>query len=96
MRKSPSPYTLRYLINKCPCLFFLPLDHLYFKITRALAILLEHMHKKFEINKTKIKVTCQLGRQMVTSNSKSDLPLACSPPINPLVNLASHATSHLN
>ena len=33
---------------------------IYFKITWALAILLEHMHKKFEINQTKIKGGCQL------------------------------------
>ena len=34
------------------------------------------MHKKFEINRTKIKGDCHLGRKMVTHNSKSDLPLA--------------------
>ena len=34
------------------------------------------MHKKFEINRTKIKGSCQSGRKMVTHNSKSDLPLA--------------------
>ena len=33
------------------------------------------MHKKFEINRTKIKGGCQLGRKVVTHNSKSDLPL---------------------
>ena len=33
------------------------------------------MHKKFEINRTKIKGGCQSGRKMVTHNSKSDLPL---------------------
>ena len=32
------------------------------------------MHKKFEINWTKIKGGCQLGRQVVTHNSKNDLP----------------------
>ena len=32
------------------------------------------MHKKFEINRTKIKGGCQSGRQVVTDNSKSDLP----------------------
>ena len=48
---------------------------IYFKITWALAILLEHMHKKFEINRTKIKGGCQSGRKVVTHNSKSDLPL---------------------
>ena len=34
------------------------------------------MHKKFEINRTKIKGGCQSGRKVVTLNSKSDLPLA--------------------
>ena len=33
------------------------------------------MHKKFEINRTKIKGGCQSGRKVVTHNSKSDLPL---------------------
>ena len=33
------------------------------------------MHKKFEINRTKIKGSCQLGRKVVTHNSRSDLPL---------------------
>ena len=33
------------------------------------------MHKKFEINRTKIKGDCQSGRKVVTHNSKSDLPL---------------------
>ena len=33
------------------------------------------MHKKVEINWTKIKGGCQLGRKVVTHNSKSDLPL---------------------
>ena len=32
------------------------------------------MHKKFEINWTNIKGGCQLGRKVVTHNSKSDLP----------------------
>ena len=43
----------------------------------ALAILLEHMHKKFEINWTKIKIKggCRSGRKEVTHNSNSDLPL---------------------
>ena len=41
------------------------------------AILLEHnKHKKFDINRTKIKGGCQSGRKVVTHNSKSDLPLA--------------------
>ena len=47
-----------------------PLAH-----TEALSILLEHMHKKFEMNQTKIKGSCQSGRKVVTHNSKSDLPL---------------------
>ena len=37
------------------------------------------MHKKFEINRTKIKgrlAGCQSGRKLVTHDSKSDLPLA--------------------
>ena len=33
------------------------------------------MHRKFEINETKIKGGYQLGRKVVTHNSKSDLPL---------------------
>ena len=33
------------------------------------------MHKKFEINGTKIKDGCQSGRKVVTHNSKSDLTL---------------------
>ena len=40
------------------------------------------MHKKFEINQTKIRGGCQSGRKVVThnSNSKSDLPLVkCQP-----------------
>ena len=36
---------------------------------------LKHMHKKFEINRTKIKGGSQSGRKVVTHNSKSDLPL---------------------
>ena len=38
-------------------------------------MILEHMCKKFEINRTKIKGGCHLGRKVVTHNSKSDLPL---------------------
>ena len=34
------------------------------------------MHKKFDINQTKIKGSCQSGRKVVTHNSMSDLPLA--------------------
>ena len=48
---------------------------IYFKTTRALSTLVEHMQKKFEINLTKIKGGCQSGRKVVTHNSKSDLPL---------------------
>ena len=33
------------------------------------------MHKKFEINRTKKKGSCQLGRKVVPRDSKSDLPL---------------------
>ena len=33
------------------------------------------MHKKFEINQTKIKGSCQSERKVVTHDSKSDLPL---------------------
>ena len=35
------------------------------------------MHKKFEINQTKIKGGCQSGRKVVPHDSKSDLPLVC-------------------
>ena len=33
------------------------------------------MHKKFEINRTKTKGGCQLGRKVVAHDSKIDLPL---------------------
>ena len=33
------------------------------------------MQKKFEINRTKNKGSCQSGRKVVTHNSYSDLPL---------------------
>ena len=33
------------------------------------------MHKKFKINQTKIKGSCQSGGKVVAHNSKSDLPL---------------------
>ena len=36
------------------------------------------MHKKFEINRTKIKGGCQSVRKVVTHNSRSDLPLAAT------------------
>ena len=50
---------------------------IYFKITWALSILLVHMHKKFEINRRKIKGGCQSGRKVGTHDSNSDLPLKC-------------------
>ena len=53
-------------LNLCP---------IYFKITRALSTKLEHMHKKFEINQTKIKGSCQTGRKVVPHDSKRNLPL---------------------
>ena len=34
-----------------------------------------HLHKKFDVNQTKIKGGCQSGRKVVSNNSKSDLPL---------------------
>ena len=37
---------------------------------------LEHMQKKFEVNRTKIKGGCQSERKVVTHNSKGDMPLA--------------------
>ena len=36
------------------------------------------MHKKFEIDRTKIEGSCQLGRKVGTHNSKNDLPLVVS------------------
>ena len=39
-------------------------------------MLLKQMHKKFEINQTKIKGGYQSGRKVVTHDSKSDLPLS--------------------
>ena len=33
------------------------------------------MNKKFQINGTKIKGSCQSGRKVVTHDSKSDFPL---------------------
>ena len=36
------------------------------------------MHKKFEMNLTKIKGGCQSGRKVVPHNSKSDLPLVAT------------------
>ena len=40
-----------------------------------LAILLEHMHKKFEINRTMIKGDRQSGKKVAPHDSKSDLLL---------------------
>ena len=34
------------------------------------------MHRKFEINRTKIKGGCQSGTKVLTRDSKSDLPLS--------------------
>ena len=34
------------------------------------------MHKRFEIDRAKIKGGCQSGRKVVPHDSKSDLPLA--------------------
>ena len=36
-------------------------------------MLLEQMHKKYEINQTEIKVGCQSGRKVVPHDSKSVL-----------------------
>ena len=33
------------------------------------------MHEKFEMNRTKIRGSCQSGRKVVTHGSKSDLPI---------------------
>ena len=38
-------------------------------------MLLEQVHKKFKINRTKIKGSCQSGRKVVIHDPKSDLPL---------------------
>ena len=48
------------------------------------------MHKKFEINWTKIKGGCQSGRKVVTHNSKSDLPLEY------YLNQTVHCTFHMH
>ena len=48
------------------------------EVTWVLAVQLEHIHKKFEINQTKIKGGYQLGRKVVPHDSKSDLPLAAA------------------
>ena len=46
-----------------------------FNENNPLAILLEYIPKKFEMNRTKIKDGCQSGGKVLTHNSKSDLPL---------------------
>ena len=66
------PFRQTAILNLYP--ICLRLTQIYFKITRELAILLEHMHKKFEISGTKIKGGCQSGRKVVAHDSKSDLP----------------------
>ena len=48
---------------------------IYFKMIWVLAILIEHMQKKFEINWTKIKGGCQSGSKVVPHDFMSDLPL---------------------
>ena len=40
-----------------------------------MSMLLEHMHKKFEMNQIKIKGGCQSVRKVIPNKSKSDLPL---------------------
>ena len=42
------------------------------------------MHKKFEINRTKIKGSCQSGKKVVPLDSKSDLPLSHTTTTGPL------------
>ena len=51
-----------------------PLIFVWFT-SKSLAILLEHMHKKFVINRVKIKGGCQSGSKVVTHNSRSDSPI---------------------
>ena len=41
----------------------------------ACAPIVLHMHKKFELNRTKIKGGCQSCRKVVAHDSRSDLPL---------------------
>ena len=67
---------------------------IYFKITWALSILLQHIHKKFKINWTKIKGSCQRGRKVATHDSKSDLPLVslsfCTFPLSQKITFIIH------
>ena len=48
---------------------------IYIKITWAQATLSEHMHKKFEVNRTKVKGDCQSERKAVEMISYSKMPL---------------------
>ena len=64
-------------LNLCP---------IYLKFIWALATLSEHMHKKFEVNWTKIKGGCQLERKVSQLNSYSKMPLVCYWEINNLKN----------
>ena len=48
------------------------------------------MHKKYEINQTKIKGGCQSGRKVVTHDSKSNLPQIQSMQQKNLTNFFSH------
>ena len=45
-------------------------------------MLLEHMQKKFDINRTNVKDGCKSGRKVVTHNSKSDLTLCTWSSVN--------------
>ena len=58
--------------------FIAPLNlcSIYLKFIWALAKLSEHMHKKFEVNWTKIKGGCQSERKVSQLNSYSKMPLA--------------------
>ena len=53
------------------------------------------MHKKFEINPTKIKGGCQSGSKVVTHNSKSDLPLTESARVTLEALVVQHAEHHV-
>ena len=48
------------------------------------------MHKKVEINQTKIKCGCQSRRKVVPHDSKSDLPLRANIKITPFKKLKGH------
>ena len=51
------------------------------------------MHKKFEVNKTKIKGGCRSGRKVVPHNSKGDLPLDRLPGYNMMLSNANYSSS---